>query len=659
MTSKSDPVYQENLFRPPLEMRAAYVWLIGAGMVLSSGGFASLKEGGVHYYVFIFMTAMGFARIYQVWPLISQQIKLFRNKVTTIPLSALRQLNNAVENARRGTTMRELDAQMHNEPSDHRQRRLERKLSKLAEQQSERQVYIGDGFPWGTEHANRAYQVTSMTTDYTEIQLPFALRPFEKRWREETLKLCGRPWIHGLGQEKQLFQLASSFCGHTFIAGNVGTGKTTLMKLLSLGMLHLDGHTLVILDPKKDKDWRKAIQAEMAARGELHKFYYFDPSEPSQSVRIDPLRNFNRNTEIAARLSNLQATKDGDNDPFKAYGWQVIEQIVEAMLFIGQRPQITGIHRALTVGKNELCQKALEVHFDNELRDSWRDTITEGDHYLERLIGFYRSSVAAMHPSKEVEGAIDLAERDPSHYQRMTASLLPLFTALTASPLDELISPVDDLGHSDRPPIIDLKSVAQNGGVIYMSLDSLSDPVTAGYLCKLFLADLNAVAGDRYNYAANGGRHVSIFVDEVHAAVSGNEGLINMLAQGRAAAFQMFLATQTIPDLEAKTSPATAQRFLGLCNNFFSMRVNDDRTQQYVSDNFGEAQVLNQQITVSHGSSTANDIGAFSGGYSERLNRMQMPAFPKVLLGMLPNLQYVARLADGRRLKGRIPFILH
>ena len=651
MSNRADPVYQENLFRPLLELRSCYVWLLGAGIVLLSGGLASLKENGAHYYLFFFMFGMGFARLYQAWPLLMQQIRLFRNRVTLITLPRLRQLNNAVENRRRTQKLNQIQAQ-----PDSSKKASQTK--KLTQEMEERQVYLGNGFQWGTEHANRAYQVTSMCTNYTEVQLPFVIKPFMRKWREETLKLGGRPWIHGLGDEAQLFQLASKFFGHTFITGNVGTGKTTLMKLLSVGMLHLDQHTLVILDPKKDEDWRKAIQAEMASRGELHKFYYFDPSEPSRSVRVDPLRNFNRPTEIAARLSNLQATKDGDNDPFKAYGWQVIQQIVDGMLFIGQRPQIKSIHHALIQGKIELCRKALELHFDRTLTDSWRNSIQPGEHYLTRLIGFYTHNVQEQHPSREVEGLIDLAERDASHYQRMTASLLPLFTALTTSPLDDLISPDDDLTRSDSMPIIDLKSVAQTGGVIYMSLDSLSDPVTAGYLCKLILSDLNAVAGDRYNYSVHGGKRVSVFVDEVHAAVAGNEGLINMLAQGRAASFQMFLATQTIPDLEAKTSTATAQRYLGLCNNFFSMRVNDDRTQQYVSDNFGEAQILNQQITVSHASSTESEMGQFSGGYSERLNRTQMAAFPKVLLGMLPDLQYVARLADGRTIKGRMPFIV-
>jgi conjugal transfer pilus assembly protein TraD len=47
----------------------------------------------------------------------------------------------------------------------------------------------------------------------------------------------------------------------------------------------------------------------------------------------------------------------------------------------------------------------------------------------------------------------------------------------------------------------------------------------------------------------------------------------------------------------------------------------------------------------------------FSSGYQETLMKTREEAFPPSLLGDLPKLQYVARLADGKKLKMRLPFV--
>ncbi|MFQ3188881.1 MAG: conjugal transfer pilus assembly protein TraD, partial [Paraglaciecola sp.] len=315
-------------------------------------------------------------------------------------------------------------------------------------------------------------------------------------------------------------------------------------------------------------------------------------------------------------------------------------------------------------------------HFDNVLDDkNWQVTRSaelarHGKSEIEQLIGYYNEVVADTHPHNAVYGAISLVTHDVSHYQKMVVGLLPLFSILNASPLDELISPRNNdedeiigggcetghIGAELKTPIIDTKKIIEEGGVLYMSLDSLSDSKTAGHLAKLILSDMAAVAGDRYNHEGNK-RRVSIFVDEVHAAVAGNDALINLLAQGRAAQMQCFLATQTIPDLEDKTSPAAAERFVGLCNNFISMRVNDERTQEYVTRNFGKSGIIQQKVMMSQNASTDSSIDDFSGSYAETLSKIESDSFPAQLLTDMPKLQFIGRLADGRKIKGRLKII--
>tara|TARA_R100001480_G_scaffold41477_1_gene54301 strand:- start:38 stop:691 length:654 start_codon:yes stop_codon:yes gene_type:complete len=204
-----------------------------------------------------------------------------------------------------------------------------------------------------------------------------------------------------------------------------------------------------------------------------------------------------------------------------------------------------------------------------------------------------------------------------------------------------------------------MKSVMEKGGCIYISLDSLTDSKSAGFIARLVLAELAAVAGERYNNDDSQARRVTIANDEVHASLENNDALLNILAQGRAALMQMLLATQTVSDLEAKSDKATANRFLGLCNNFISMRTTDPITQEYVALQFSKTSIAQVQAQSGSGTSTSESMLAFSSSYGERLMKTREDMFPQELLGQLPILQYVARLADGRKLKMRLPILIN
>ncbi len=121
----------------------------------------------------------------------------------------------------------------------------------------------------------------------------------------------------------------------------------------------------------------------------------------------------------------------------------------------------------------------------------------------------------------------------------------------------------------------------------------------------------------------------------------------------------MILATQTVSDLEAKTDAATAKRFLGLCNNFITMRTTDPATQEYAAEQFSKVSVSENQVRTGTFTDTATSLMSFSSGFQETLSKSREYAFPPNLFGDLPILQFVARLADGKRLKMRLPIIVN
>lgn len=630
---RSNPLFHENVFRPVLELNSATWNAGGAGLTLASAvSYAGSGHLGlVGFSVATFLAYQGYIDCVTGIPLVKRQCKLFFNNITFEDIKRLRKDNGC--------------AKYFN--------------SDIEDTRDSNRIYIGEGFEWGVEHANRAHQVLGLSTTKEEIKLPLVLRPFISKWEKQTQRLGGLPWIAGIGDEVRQYCSPETFYGHTMINGNVGTGKTTLFILLSLAMIH-KGYTVIILDPKNDASWRKAIKREMDELGIGDKFYYFNPAQPTTSCRLDPVRNWNRSQEIAERISSIMIN-DGKADSFTDFNWTVINKTVNAMLFVGIRPQVKSIARYVNFEKERLALKCLQRHYQNVFGDNWHSDLEKdlkefGSHPLQQLIGHYQTLLSVTNPQDDVEGIISLITHNAEHMQKMTTRVAPTFSVLTSKPLDELISPEENL-EEDAPPIVDTIDLVEGGGVLYMALDSLSDAKSAGYLSKLTLADIAAVAGERYNASEGKGRRVAVFVDEVHAALAGNEALLNLLAQGRAAAMQLFIATQTKPDLEAKTDKATAERVLGLCNNFFSLRVNDSSTQEYAAQQFGEVPITSQQITVAQSSGNTDDITDFGSGYSERMTKTMDKAFGETLLGSLPKLQYVARLADGRKIKGRIPIV--
>ncbi|WP_434949709.1 conjugative transfer system coupling protein TraD (plasmid) [Shewanella sp. HL-SH4] len=633
MNNRSALTHSETLFRPLLELNSAYVY-IGAG--ISTGVIAgvdaingaslatpALIAGG--------LIGVGLIKLINSYPMMKRQLGLYVNKLEFIDIEVVRFLNRWKDNS----DVKNFDLK------------------------DRREIYIGNGFEWEPEHAQRAYQIMDMSSNLKEMEVPFALKPYINKYKKNTKSMGGKTWIHAIGNEDRQMVNEETFWGHSFITGAVGSGKTTLLRMLGTGFLHL-GNSLVVIDPKDDKQLKNGIISEMKALGIEHKFYEFCPARPSESCSIDILKNFATPAEIPTRIASLLKSGKSGSDTFIDFGWQTISQVTDGMIYCHEAPKLTEIYRYMRTGKAELLQKVLSVFYERKFGKNWRDEelpkMTDmGETPVEGMVAYYAARIPSSEKIAAVDDVIQFVTHNHEHAQKMLASVFPLFKVLCTNPLDKLLSPNRDT--DDVNKIIDIKRVIMDGGVLYCALNSLNDPKTAGQLAKLLLADISSCLGDRYNYGDGKERRVSILVDEVHAAVAGNDALLNNLAQGRAALAQFILATQSIPDLVDMTDQATAERYLALCNNFFSMKVTDKTTQEYVSAQFNQTNIQTVGVQYSIQSATGQALTEFSGGYKENITKSREDMFPPHLLADLPKLQYVARLANGQKLKCKLPII--
>ncbi len=171
---------------------------------------------------------------------------------------------------------------------------------------------------------------------------------------------------------------------------------------------------------------------------------------------------------------------------------------------------------------------------------------------------------------------------------------------------------------------------------------------------SIVVSDLTAVAGDRYNYGINN-RRVNLFVDELAEVI--NESVIQLLNKGRGAGFSLYIAAQTYADLVARLgSEHRARQVLGNMNNQFVLRIIDSETQQYIVDGLPKTRI--KHVMRTQGQTTLGESPwLYGGNQGERLIEEEADLFPAPLLGMMPNLEYIAKISGGKIIKGRFPVL--
>jgi conjugal transfer pilus assembly protein TraD len=523
------------------------------------------------------------------------------------------------------------------------------------------EMWVGNGFEWENRHAQRIFEImkrdwSSVVNDESVLQKAARITGLKKKKPEA----MGAPWIHGIEPvEKTLMQPLKHSEGHSLIAGTTGSGKTRMFDIL-ISQAILRGEAVIIIDPKGDKEMQHNARRACEAMGQPERFLSFHPAFPEESVRIDPLRNFTRVTEIASRLAALIPSEAGA-DPFKSFAWQALNNIAQGLVMTYQRPNLTLLRRFLEGGAAGLVIQAVEAYAE-QVMPEWE---AEAEPYREKVKGghkekmafamtrFYYDIIQPEHPSSELEGLLSMFQHDATHFSKMVANLLPVMNMLTSGELGKMLSPnANDM--DDERPITDTAKIINNGQVAYIGLDSLTDNMVGSAIGSVVLSDLTAVAGDRYNFGVNN-RPVNIFVDEAAEVI--NEPFIQLLNKGRGAQLRLFVATQTISDFAARLgSKDKATQVLGNINNIYTLRVLDNETQEYITDNLPKTRV--KYVMRTQGQNTHGDEPIMHGGnQGERLMEEEADLLPPQLLGMLPNLEFIAKISGGKLMKGRLPIL--
>ncbi|MGZ8256639.1 MAG: conjugative transfer system coupling protein TraD [Gallionella sp.] len=504
-------------------------------------------------------------------------------------------------------------------------------------------TWLGEGFEWTDVESQKMHAMIEQGISKTVGKIT------------DEHKLNGAYWLHGLCKAADRFMGLGNLVGHTAFVGTTRVGKTRAMELQIVQAI-LRGECVIIIDPKGDHALVENIKLICEYMGQPEKFVYFHPAHPEKSVSIDPMRNWNRRTELASRVAALIPSENGA-DPFAAFGWKVLNDIVNGLIATGVSPNLAHLKHYIEGGADNLVLNTLRHHFIDKVPD-WESRSSgfvkkHKDKVLEAYIEFYKQIVIHEAQVSDVDGLISTFEHNRDHFQKMVASLIPILSMLTSDPLTELLSPSSEMGGTRKST--DMAKIISNNQVLYMGLDSLADGTVGSAIGSIMLADLTAVAGDRYNYQVNSIRPINLFIDEATEVI--NQPTIQLMNKGGGALFRVSLAMQTFADLPARLGDENkARQVLGNVNNMIVFRVTDADTQTYITEGIPKIKYKSISLKYGHGAD-AHLQDEYKSSYAEGLLSEEVDLIPPAMLGELPPLHFFAKVSGGRIIKGKIKIL--
>lgn len=549
-------------------------------------------------------------------------------------------------------------------------------------------LWLGWGYRWEPRHTQRAHEV--MRHDLADIYPPQWLLKLMRIDRDPANER-GLQWIHGLEPvEGDVLIPFSALKGHCAVIATTGAIKTRLLALIAY-QLASHGDTIICLDPKGDAELRNILKACADKLGEPDRFLMMHPAFASQSVRMDMLKNWDRVSMVASRVSLVLGSQE--DSTFKEFCWNAVHSITSGMKYIGRRVSIATLKTAMQsrAAVERLAEEAMTklfreaaphliplidevVHAGRSQGPSRKPKPGQVETSSEQLTAMVMvfnnhfaidaaEAKAKGMPQKpeEIQGLVSILEANKEWFGKMIVSITPMLTKLSTDDLNKLLSPdYDDI--NDKRPIMDMKRVVRGQHILYVGTDSLADPSVGSAMAAMLLADASSVAAEIYNHGIEGDdgsaqRRIHLIVDEWGDVMC--EPLIQQANKGRGAGIFVWALGQTFSDLVDAFggNESKALRFMGNMNNMIVGATQDSLTMKMVSEKLGATSINQMSESQAFGSDTKTTGLEFSANRSASMREVEAELFPPNLLPGLPDLHYIGMINRSELIKGRIPVL--
>lgn len=550
-------------------------------------------------------------------------------------------------------------------------------------------VFVGRGFRWQPIHTQRLNQLKQVQNEaYTKhSKLKTAVYQYCKLNKGKFLArllsrnsavnpfrpppdVGGKPWLHGVGDEdKPVYIPQYVRVAHTFVAGTPRVGKTRLASIFINQDIRND-MAVIVIDPKGDLELVRDMYSACVAANRLEDFRIVHLGFPELSAQYNPLKNFDQISEVATRITSAIAA-EGEGKQFASFAWKYTNIVSMCLQEMNQPISYKSI--AFYISRLEqllvaYADTVLPHQHSNYLEDIER-ILSNHDakvdkagnppppmerskaiikwlkEYIDESIA--KGNIESLHDQIFID-LYDAAIIDKTYYDKITASVGPVFSEINKSNAANIFSFGQSHSEVELMPCIKLRKV------IYIGLDSLTNFNIAQAVGKALLSDLVSTAGKIYK-EGNSEHLLCLHCDELSEIIQ--ESFVKILNKAGGAGFQVTAYAQTKQDLEvALGSKAWAEMTKGNLNTIFMLRVENEETANILVNVLPKVDVVNhtEVSTVSDTPHGAEGV-YFNTTNEDRVQKTSIPMLEVNDITSLPKGQAFVLVNGGELYKVRIP----
>ncbi|HAT8894437.1 TPA: type IV conjugative transfer system coupling protein TraD [Legionella pneumophila] len=562
-------------------------------------------------------------------------------------------------------------------------------LSTTAVPLSKKWLFLGKGFRWLPHHTQRLHQIKQIRNesfmqrntcyrkarDYCKnhenslltklFNTPSRFNPFKP-----DPPVGGSSYLHGLGEKECFVHIPQEVrVGHTFVVGTTRVGKTRLASIL-INQDIRNGDAVIVVDPKGDLDLVRDMYSACKASARLHDFRVVHLGFPELSAHYNPLKNYDQVSEVATRVTDaIQA--EGEGKQFAAFSWKYVNIVAICLEEMKQLISYTSIgfyinrldqllmaysDAILPTHDPDYHEKIEEIIANNDCRvDKYGNTPPPMNRskavvkYLQEHISktITSGNVESLHDQVLID-LFDAAIMDKNYYDKITASVGPVLSEINKSNASRIFS-----FHKSNCEI-ELMSAIKNKQVIYIGLDSLTNPNIAQAVGKAFLSDLVSTAGKIYK-ESNANYRLNLHCDELSEIIQ--DSFVKILNKAGGAGFQVTAYAQTKQDMEvALGSKAKAEVTEGNLNTLIMLRVKNEETANLLVKVLPKIGVVEHtQVSMVNDTPHGEDGVYFNTTNEDRVQTTAVPMIDVNDIISLPKGQAFVLVNGGELYKVRIP----
>lgn len=566
-------------------------------------------------------------------------------------------------------------------------------LSTIQVPVSKNWLFIGRGFRWFPHHSQRLHQIKEVKNeafmqrgrlyravhDYCQnnesalltkiLCSPSRLNPFRP-----DPPVGGSPYLHGLGERDAPVYIPQGIrVGHTFVVGTTRVGKTRLASIL-INQDIRNGDAVIVVDPKGDLELVRDMYSACNAADRLSDFRVVHLGFPELSAHYNPLKNFDQVSEVATRITDAIAA-EGEGKQFAAFAWKYINIVaicLEEMMqpityksiafFISRLDQLLMAYADTIMPAHDTdYQKQINrIIADNDCKvDKFGNSPPSMDR-SKAVVKYLKDHISKTITSGNVESLhdqilidlYDAAIMDKTYYDKITASVGPVLSEINKSNAAGIFS-----FHQSACEIELMESI-KSKKVIYIGLDSLTNPNIAQAVGKAFLSDLVSTAGKIYK-ESNASYRLNLHCDELSEIIQ--DSFVKILNKAGGAGFQVTAYAQTKQDMEvALGSRAKAEVTEGNLNTLIMLRVKNEETANQLVKVLPQVGVIsNTQVSMVNDTPHGEDGVYFNTTNEDRVQTTAVPMIDVNDIISLPKGQAFVLVNGGELYKVRIPLPLN